>query len=102
MQHFVLLKGEYILNAAATANTAQCSGSLITPEEHGFGPWYISGGEWGGSSKGVFLTDPYKTADTADFGIMLNAMGQWSTENAVAIRKEAYPNKTVVFIGDDH
>ena len=96
------VKGEYILNAAATANTAQCSGSLITPEEHGFGPWYLSGGEWGGSSKGVFLTDPYKTADTAEFGIMLNAMGQWSTENAVAIGKDAYPNKTVVFIGDDH
>lgn len=45
------VKGEYILNANATAFTAQCSGSLITPEEHGFGPLYLSGGEWGGGSK---------------------------------------------------
>ena len=29
-------------------------------------------------------------------------MGQWSTENAVAIGKDAYADKTVVFIGDDH
>ena len=96
------LKGEYILNATATAETAQCSGSLITPEEHGFGPLYLSGGEWGGASKGVFVTDPIK--DAADAGVpqMLTAMGQWSTENAVAIGKDAYSDKTVVFIGDDH
>ena len=93
--------GEYILNAEATAATAQCSGSLITPEEHGFGPYYLSGGEWGGASKGVFITDPYK--DIADAGTkeMIENMGQWSTENAVAIGKDAYPSKTVVFIGDD-
>ena len=28
--------------------------------------------------------------------------GQWSTENAVVIGKDAYPGKTVAFIGDDH
>lgn len=96
------IKGEYILNAIATANTAQCSGSLITPEEHGFGPLYLSGGEWGGSSKGVFATNPLKDATSAEVPQMLTAMGQWSTENAVAIGKDAYPGKTVVFIGDDH
>ena len=32
---------------------------------------------------------------------MLTAMGQWSTENAVALGKDAYADKTVVFIGDD-
>ncbi len=94
--------GEYILNAAATAETAQCSGSMITPEEHGFGPLYLSGGEWGGSSKGVFLTDPFKEVSDASTGKMLSAFGQWSTENAVVIGKNAYPNKTVAFIGDDH
>ncbi|NIK91727.1 phosphatase [Mangrovimonas sp. CR14] len=99
---FKPVAGEYILNAQATAATAQCSGSMITPEEHGFGPLYLSGGEWGGSSQGVFATDPYKDASSASVATMLNNMGQWDTENAVAIGKDAYPGKTVVFIGDDH
>ncbi|WMI65534.1 DUF839 domain-containing protein [Aestuariibaculum sp. YM273] len=99
---FKPVRGEYILNAEATASTAQCSGSLITPEEHGFGPLYLSGGEWGGSSKGVFLTDPYKKEKDASSFEMLQAFGQWSTENAVVIGKDAYPGKTVAFIGDDH
>ncbi|BDD12226.1 hypothetical protein FUAX_46580 (plasmid) [Fulvitalea axinellae] len=99
---FKPVKGEYILNAEATANTAQCSGSMITPEEHGFGPLYLSGGEWGGSSKGVFATHPFKNASEASNAQMLTAFGQWSTENAVVIGKDAYPDKTVAFIGDDH
>ena len=99
---FKPVHGEYIVNATATANTAQCSGSLITPEEHGFGPLYLSGGEWGGASKGVFITDPFKDANTASFAQMLPAFGQWSTENAVVIGQDAYPDKTVAFIGDDH
>ena len=96
------ISGEYILNAEATASTAQCSGSLITPEEHGFGPLYLSGGEWGGASKGVFVTDPMKNADDASMAEMLASMGQWSTENAVAIGKDAFSENTIVFIGDDH
>lgn len=95
------ISGEYILNAEATASTAQCSGSLITMEEHGFGPMYLSGGEWGGDSKGVFATDPYRSASEAGSATMLTAFGQWSTENAVVIGKDAYPTKTVAFIGDD-
>lgn len=101
-QTFKPVAGEHILNAIATAETAQCSGTLITPEEHGFGPLYLSGGEWGGSSKGVFATDPFKNKNSASTAKMLPALGQWSTENAVPIGKEAYPGKTVVFIGDDH
>ncbi|UTD14643.1 phosphatase [Tenacibaculum mesophilum] len=99
---FKPVHGEYILNANATASTAQCSGSLITEAEHGFGPLYLSGGEWGGASKGVFATDPLKNVSAASTPKMLTAMGQWSTENAVAIGKDAYADKTVVFIGDDH
>lgn len=101
-QTFTPVSGEYILNAEATASTAQCSGSLITPEEHGFGPLYLSGGEWGGASKGVFVLDPYKNAADASSATMLPNFGQWSTENAVVIGKEAYAGKTVAFIGDDH
>lgn len=94
--------GEYVINANATAFTAQCSGSLITPEEHGFGPLYLSGGEWGGSGKGVYVTSPFKQSTDASFANMLPAFGQWSTENAVVIGKDAYPALTVAFIGDDH
>lgn len=99
---FAPTKGEYILNADASASTAQCSGSMVTPEEHGFGPLYLSGGEWGGASKGVFVTDPFKNASSAGSAEMLSALGQWSTENAVVIGKDAYGDKTVAFIGDDH
>lgn len=94
--------GEYIVNSDATAATAQCSGSMITEAEHGFGPLYLSGGEWGGASKGVFLTNPNKPEKGASSATMLTEFGQWSTENAVVIGKNAYPNKTVAFIGDDH
>ncbi len=99
---FKPIKGEHILNAVATANTAQCSGSLITPYVHGFGPLYLSGGEWGGNSKGVFATDPFRDVTEASAPRMLPALGQWSTENAVALHRRAYPGKTVVFIGDDN
>ncbi|WP_405376914.1 phosphatase [Nonlabens sp. Asnod3-A02] len=99
---FKPVAGEYILNEEATGSTAQCSGSLITVDEHGFGPLYLSGGEWGGASKGVFATEITKHTSSRMFPEMLTAMGQWSTENAVAIGKDAYNDKTVVFIGDDH
>ncbi len=98
---FKPVSGEYILNAEASARTAQCSGSLITPEEHGFGPLYLSGGEWGGASKAVFSIDPYKDAVNASIAQTLPALGQWSTENAVAMHQNAFPGKTVVLIGDD-
>ena len=98
---FKPVKGEYIINSDATANTAQCSGSLITPEEHGFGPLYLSGGEWGGSSTNVFVTDPYKSASQAGSAETLVNFGQWTIENAVVLGKDAYPGKTVALIGDD-
>lgn len=99
---FKPVHGEYIVNSIATGSTAQCSGSLITPKEHGFGPLYLSGGEWEGASKGIFATDPYKDAKDASSARMLGALGEWVAENAVAIGKNAYPDKTVIFIGDDH
>jgi len=98
---FKPVKGEYILNSVATGNTAQCSGSLITPQEHGFGPLYLSGGEWGGNSRNVFATNPFKEAATASTARTLPAMGQWTIENAVPLHKDAYQGKTIVLIGDD-
>ncbi|WP_282124091.1 phosphatase [Algibacter mikhailovii] len=95
------LEGSYIVNATATAFTAQCSGSSITVEEHGFGPLYLSGGEWGGNAKGVYKVNPFRsTYDRVEVD-RLPALGEWSTENAVVIGKNAFPGKTVVFMGDD-
>ncbi|WP_396600529.1 phosphatase [Algibacter sp. R77976] len=95
------LEGDYIVNAGATAFTAQCSGSSITVEEHGFGPLYLSGGEWGGSAKGVYKVNPFRSTNDRVEVERLSSLGEWSTENAVAIGKNAYPGKTVIFMGDD-
>ncbi|MDT0607433.1 phosphatase [Croceitalea rosinachiae] len=94
-------KGDYIVSATATAFTAQCSGSSITPEEHGFGPLYLSGGEWGGNAKGVYSVNPFRDTEDRVQADRLPALGEWSTENAVVIGKDAYPGQTVVFMGDD-
>ncbi|MBS9463640.1 phosphatase [Flagellimonas sp. 389] len=94
-------EGEYIVSATATAFTAQCSGSSITVEEHGFGPLYLSGGEWGGNAKGVYRVNPFRPSENRVEAERLPALGEWSTENAVVIGKDAYPGQTVVFMGDD-
>lgn len=98
---FKPIKGEYIVNSDATANTAQCSGSLITPQEHGFGPMYLSGGEWGGSSRNVFAINPNRDASEASTAEILPNFGSWTVENAVVLGGRAYPGKTVALIGDD-
>ena len=98
------LEGDYIVNSTATAFTAMCSGSGITQEEHGFGPLYLSGGEWigaGAGAQGVYVVDPYKSKDLASIATRSAAMGEWATENAVVIGKNAYPSNTVAIIGDD-
>jgi len=95
------LEGDYIVNATATAFTAMCSGSAVTVKEHGFGPLFLSGGEWGGNAKGVYKINPFRAAEARVEVGRLPALGEWSTENAVVIGKDAYPNQTVVFMGDD-
>lgn len=100
-QSFKPIGGEYILNAEATGYTAQCSGSLNTPEIHGFGPLYFSGGEWNSSTPGVYATYPDKDPADASSAWKLAGMGQFVTENAVTMHKDAFPGKTVVLIGDD-
>lgn len=94
------LEGDYIMNSQATSFTAQCSGSGIYPDVHGFGPLYLSGGEWGGSAPGVYIVDPNAPAELASIGTRSLNMGEWATENAVALSADAY-DETVVIIGDD-
>ncbi len=98
--------GEYILNSIGTSNLAQCSGTLVMPEEHGFGPLYLSGGEWSNSEVSgaptVFGINPLRDEGAAASGTMYNAsMGEWTVENAVPLSKDAFPGKTIVLIGDD-
>lgn len=95
------IEGDYIVNATATAFTAQCSGSSVTVEEHGFGPLYLSGGEWGGNAKGVYKVNPFRPTEDRVEAERLPSLGEWSTENAVVIGKDAYATQTVVFMGDD-
>ncbi|MCP9201282.1 PhoX family protein [Gramella sp. GC03-9] len=97
------ISGEYILNATATGNVAQCSGTLVTEENGFFSPVYLSGGEWSisGNPGKVFQLDPNKDAANASTADIINGMGQWTVENAVPIGRDAYPGKTVTFIGDD-
>lgn len=89
-------KGEYILNSD-NAKYRLCSATLATPEEHGFGPLFITAGESGVESQSYAL-DPRGSANSAR---ALTALGHWSAENAVPLPKQAYANKTVVVIGDD-
>lgn len=73
------LEGDYIVNSNATAFTAMCSGSGITKKEHGFGPMYLSGGEWvgqGAGAQGIYVVDPYKDAGLASFATRSAAMGE--------------------------
>lgn len=96
------LQGDYIVNSTATAFTAMCSGSSITFEEHGFGPLFLAGGEWGGNAKGVYKVNPFRAKEDRVEVERLPALGEWSTENAVVIGKDAYASQTVIFMGDDH
>lgn len=93
--------GEYIMDAQASGHTNLCSATLVTPEEHGFGPLFITAAEWQGSNYGGFGLDPNRSTKNKGFAFKLDALGEWSAENIVPVGKEAYGKGTVAFIGDD-
>lgn len=93
------VSGEYILNSNGGI-WRLCSSTLATPEEHGFGPLYLTCGESGPESQTHGIS-PYADPNTADFSQAIPAFGRWSAENAVPLPKTAYPQRTVVLIGDD-
>lgn len=93
---FAPVKGEYLLNSTFGLFRL-CSATLATPEVHGFGPVFITAGESGPESQ-IHAVDPYGAPNTSR---LLPALGQWSTENAVPLPKEAYRGRTVIVIGDD-
>lgn len=98
-------KGEYIMNSNAGI-WRLCSGTMAKPEEHGFGPYFLTCGESGEESM-THAISPYANpiVDTlvteASSYTLAKGLGRWSAENAVPLNKNAYPNKSVIIIGDD-
>ena len=95
-ENFRPVRGEYRLNSTA-GRFRLCSATLATPEEHGFGPVFITAGESSQESQ-IHAVDPDGAFNSTT---LLTAFGRWNTENAVPLPKQAYAGRTVVLIGDD-
>lgn len=93
---FKPVAGEYIVDSDR-GRWRLCSGTLATPEEHGFGPAFFSAGESGPESQ-IHLVDPHGGLNSSR---LLPALGKHSTENAVPLPKTAYPGMTTILIGED-
>lgn len=96
---FKPVSGEYILNSDG-GKWRLCSSTLATPEEHGFGPIYLTCGESNPESRTHALS-PFADKGMASMSRELPGLGRWNAENAVPLPKTAYPGKTAIIIGDD-
>jgi hypothetical protein len=96
---FKPVKGEYIVDYEG-GQWRLCSATMTTPEEHGFGPVFLTAGESGAESM-VHAIDPLGSPDKKNKNRVLPALGKASMENAVPLPKEAFPGKTVIIIGED-
>lgn len=99
-KNLIPVSGDYLLNSGVADFARQCSGTMWEAEIHG-------------GSKDIFLSasesinydvkgiDPRveTPTPTADFG--LDALGEFSWENAVPLPKNTYAGKTVIIGGDD-
>lgn len=93
------LRGDYVLNSSG-AGTRMCSASLATPEEHGFGPVFLTAGESGPESQ-THGVSPFSDAATASVPQVLPALGRWNAENALPLPLSVTKGKTMIIIGDD-
>lgn len=93
---FKPIRGDYVVNSTA-GKYRLCSATLVTPEEHGFGPLFLTAGESNEESQ-ILAVNPTGVANTPTY---VTGFGRWNAENAVPLPKVAYPNRTVVMIGDD-
>ncbi|MFT2008692.1 hypothetical protein ACMA1I_08455 [Pontibacter sp. 13R65] len=94
------VKGEYLVNGTG-GMWRLCSATLATPQEHGFGPTFLTAGESGVESM-IHAIDPLgNAADRSRTDRVLPALGKASAENAVPLPKGAYAGKTIIFIGED-
>lgn len=92
--------GDYLLNSGVGDFARQCSGTMLEAEIHGGGrDIFLSASESiNFDVKGI---DPRIQVPTpqADFG--LDALGEFSWENAVPLPQNAYAGETVIIGGDD-
>lgn len=97
---FTPVKGDYLLNSGVEDFARQCSGTMWEKDIHG-GPKdiFLSASE--SFHYDVKAIDPYISVPTpqADFG--LDALGEFSWENAVPLPKKTYKGQTVIIGGDD-
>lgn len=94
-------RGEYILNNDG-AMFRLCSGSLATPQEHGFSsPVFLSTGESNPNAM-THALDPLGAAEPSNKNRVKPALGKFSGENAVPLSKDAFPGKTVIILGEDN
>jgi Ig-like domain CHU_C associated/Secretion system C-terminal sorting domain len=93
--------GDYLFNSNA-GYWRLCSATMATPEEHGFGPYFITCSE--DNFAFIHYVNPYgppiHDSATSFNTTLAVGMGQWRAENAVPLPVATY-NKTVVCIGDD-
>jgi hypothetical protein len=94
--NFKPTKGEYLVNSTGGLFRL-CSATMATPEEHGFGPVFLTAGESSQESL-IHGIDPLGATGQSN---TLPALGRWNAEQAVPLPREAYGDRTVVLIGDD-
>lgn len=98
--NFTPIEGDYLLNAGVADFARQCSGTMWEASVHGGSQdLFLSASE--SFNYDVKALDPYieVPTPTADFG--LDALGEFSWENAVPLPQGAYPGSTVILGGDD-
>ncbi len=93
---FKPIRGDYVVNSTA-GRYRLCSATMAMPAIHGFGPLYITAGESNEESQ-ILAVTPFGAPNTPKY---LTGFGRWNTENAVPLPMTAYPNRTVVMLGDD-
>lgn len=99
-ENFKPIKGEYVVDREGGAMRL-CSATMATPQEHGFGPVFLTAGESSQESM-VHAVDPLGlVSDRKRTDRVLPALGKANMENAVPLPKEAYPGKTIILIGED-
>jgi hypothetical protein len=94
------IKGDYIVNTDG-GMFRLCSGSLATPQEHGFAtPVFLTTGESNVNAM-THAIDPLAPANASSQSRVKPALGKFSGENAVPLPKDAYTGKTVIILGED-
>ncbi|MGB3774885.1 MAG: hypothetical protein WA951_06475 [Leeuwenhoekiella sp.] len=94
------ISGDWLLNSSVADFARQCSGTMWEAAIHGGSKdMFLSASE--SISYDVKGIDPYVETPTpgADFG--LDALGEFSWENAVPLPQGAYAGRTVIVGGDD-